>query len=154
MKHRDPALGALALYAMLTAALLVLALLGANLYSALTASRTRNENARATLAYIQARVQASDAAGGVQLRKGPEGDALALTVADSGYEVLIYCAEGELVEQTSPAGSDFAPDTAQPVASCSTLSLAWEGGGTRLLSVTADGRQALVALRSGEEQAA
>ncbi len=156
MKQKDPALGALALYAMLTAALLLLALLGANLYAALTASRAKNEARRATLAYIQSRVAASDAAGGVRIGSGPEGDALILSVADSEYQVFIYCAGGRLMEQTSPAGSDFAPDSAQAVADCDSLTLAFaEGaGGGRVLSITADGGHALAALRSGEEQAA
>ncbi len=156
MKQKDPALGALALYAMLTAALLLLAFLGANLYASLTDGRAQDETRRATLAYIQSRVMAADAAQGVRVLDGPEGDALALAVDDSGYEVLIYCDAGRLWEQTSPAGSDFSTDAAQAIADCDSLALAWKTGatGAPVLEITANGANALVALRSGEEQAA
>jgi type II secretory pathway pseudopilin PulG len=150
MKQRNTALGALALYAMLAAALLVLALLGAGLYARLTAARAADEKARATLAYLQSRIQAADAAEGVVLRQGPEGDAVALRVEGSDYWVTIFCAQGSLYEQTGTADAALSPAEAQPVADCGTLEIAYSGENPAVLVIRADGRQALAALRSGE----
>ena len=50
----------------------------------------------------------------------------------------------------------FDQDAAQAIADCDSLALAWKTGatGAPVLEITANGANALVALRSGEEQAA
>ncbi len=137
----------LALYAMLLAAALVLTASGARLYAALTESRAANQSLRGTAAYVQSRVQAADAAGGVSLGEGPEGDALLLREGDSGYETRIYLCDGALVEELAPAGSALDPAAAQRVCAAASFSVSLSGDG--LLTITADGATALAALRSG-----
>jgi hypothetical protein len=152
MKQNNRLWSALALYAMLAAALLFIALLGAQLYQSVTASQQHNEKMRATLAYVQSRVAAADAENGVSLAEGPEGQALILKTSETKFEVRIYCYAGNLVEETAIAGNAFAPDKAQKIAACDSFSLAMPK--SNLLSITADGCEALASLRTGEGEAA
>ena len=146
MRQKQSSLWALALYAMLVAALLLLAVFGAKLYAGLTASRRANERQRAALAYLQSRVAAADAAGAVSLGEGPEGQSLVLRMGDTGYETRIYLYEGSLVEEDVLTGSAGDPAEAQPIDECTQFSLAWEADG--VLKITADEGSALAALRS------
>ena len=60
------------------------------------------------------------------------------------------------VMELDVSGRDFSTDAAQAIADCDSLALAWKTGatGAPVLEITANGANALVALRSGEEQAA
>ncbi len=148
MKQNHRLWSALALYMMMAAALLMVALLGARLYRGVTDAQQANDQMRATLAYVQSRVAAADSADGVTLAEGPEGKAIQLATADSQFVVRIYLYQGSLVEETSLAGSGFAPDTAQTIAACGSFDAALTPDG--VLTVTADGRTAYAAVRSKE----
>ena len=89
----------LALFVLMLGCILWLTALGAGLYGSLEASRTANEQTRAALGSLVARVRSGDAAGAVRLDSGPEGDMLVLTEQESGYEFRIYLADGWLMEQ-------------------------------------------------------
>ncbi|MCI2046793.1 MAG: DUF4860 domain-containing protein [Faecalibacterium sp.] len=152
MKQNHRLWSALALYMMMAAALLMVALLGARLYRSVTDAQQENDRMRATLAYVQSRVAAADAADGVVLADGPEGKALQLATTDSQYVVRIYLYQGNLVEETALVGSSFAPSSAQTIAACTNFDVTFAQGG--VLAVTADGRTAYAAVRSKEASAA
>ena len=104
----------LALFVLMLGCILWLTALGAGLYGSLEASRTANEQTRAALGSLVARVRSGDAAGAVRLDSGPEGDMLVLTEQESGYEFRIYLADGWLMEQFCAA--DAATDPEAPTA--------------------------------------
>ena len=148
MKKNRKLLSALALYIMLALALLLVTLFGAKLYQKITDSQHKNEQLRATLAYVQSRVAAADAENGVLVRTAPEGQALVLRQKNAGYEVCIYLYGGSLMEQTAPIGSGYTPDAAQKIADCTEFDVQLDGN---LLTFTADGRTALASIRTGQE---
>ena len=142
----------LALFALMLGCILWLTALGAGLYGQLAASRTANDQARATLRYLVTRVREADAAGAVTVRQEGEGEVLVLADADTGYETRIFLSEGWLVEQLCPAGAALDPAAAQPVAQAEAFSAQWARPG--LLTLSAGGAEAQVALRSAEGGAA
>ena len=142
----------LALFVLMLGCILWLTALGAGLYGSLEASRTANEQTRAALGSLVARVRSGDAAGAVRLDSGPEGDMLVLTEPESGYEFRIYLADGWLVEQFCAADAATDPEAAQPLAPAQEFTAQWAA--PALLRLTVDGKTADAALRSAEGGAA
>ena len=142
----------LALFVLMLGCILWLTALGAGLYGSLEASRTANEQTRAALGSLVARVRSGDAAGAVRLDSGPEGDMLVLTEQESGYEFRIYLAQGWLVEQFCAADAATDPAAAQPLAPAQEFTAQWAA--PALLRLTVDGKTADAALRSAEGGAA
>ena len=136
----------LALFALMLGCILWLTALGAGLYGRLAASRSANDQVRATLGYLVTRVRSSDAAGAVRVEEGPEGDMLIRADRESGYETRIYLSDGWLVEQLCAADAATDPAAAQPVAQAESFSAQWAR--STLLRVTVDGKTADAALRS------
>ena len=136
----------LALFALMLGCILWLTALGAGLYGRLAASRSANDQVRATLGYLVTRVRSSDAGGAVRVEEGPEGDMLILADRESGYETRIYLSDGWLVEQLCAADAATDPAAAQPVAQAESFSAQWAR--STLLQVTLDGKTADAALRS------
>ena len=142
----------LALFMLMLGCILWLTALGAGLYGSLEASRTANEQTRAALGSLVARVRSGDAAGAVRLDSGPEGDMLVLTEQESGYEFRIYLADGWLMEQFCAADAATDPEAAQPLAPAQEFTAQWAA--SALLRLTVDGKTADAALRSAEGGAA
>lgn len=136
----------LALFMLMLGCILWLTALGAGLYGSLEASRTANEQTRAALGSLVARVRSDDAAGAVRLDSGPEGDMLVLTEQESGYEFRIYLADGWLMEQFCAADAATDPEAAQPLAPAQEFTAQWAS--PALLRLTVDGNTADAALRS------
>lgn len=134
------------LYAMILLAALFLTLFGAQLYRAVTNEKTQNDLQRSALAYTQSKLQAVDAAGGIQIVDGPEGDVLLLAEGDSGYETRIYLWEGAIREELSLCGSALSPETALSI--CTAGSFTAVQSAPSLLTITVEGRDALCYLRS------
>ena len=126
----------LALFVLMLGCILWLTALGAGLYGSLEASRTANEQTRAALGSLVARVRSGDAAGAVRLDSGPEGDMLVLTEQESGYEFRIYLADGWLMEQFCAADAATDPEAAQPLAPAQEFTAQWAS--PALLRLTVD----------------
>ena len=136
----------LALFVLMLGCILWLTALGAGLYGSLEASRTANEQTRAALGSLVARVRSGDAAGTVRLDSGPEGDMLVLTEQESGYEFRIYLADGWLMEQFCAADAATDPEAAQPLAPAQEFTAQWAC--PALLRLPGDVTTADAALRS------
>ena len=130
----------LALFMLMLGCILWLTALGAGLYGSLEASRTANEQTRAALGSLVARVRSGDAAGAARLDSGPEGDMLVLTEQESGYEFRIYLADGWLMEQFCAADAATDPEAAQPLAPAQEFTAQWAS--PALLRLTVDGNTA------------
>ena len=125
----------LALFMLMLGCILWLTALGAGLYGSLEASRTANEQTRAALGSLVARVRSGDAAGAVRLDSGPEGDMLVLTEQESGYEFRIYLADGWLMEQFCAADAATDPEAAQPLAPAQEFPALWASPAALRLTV-------------------
>ena len=136
----------LALFVLMLGCILWLTALGAGLYGSLEASRTANEQTRAALGSLVARVRSGDAAGAVRLDSGPEGDMLVLTEQENGYEFRIYLADGWLMEQFCAADAATDPEAAQPLAPAQEFTAL--GASPALLRLPGDGNTADAARRS------
>ncbi len=152
MTHKDPGrwspFFAMALFTLLLCCILGLVILGSGLYGSLVESQAANNSARASLRYLATSVRAADRENAVAIRPGPEGDALILTDPDSGYETRIYLLGGQLVEEFSPAGSDFLPENGQPITSCQQFDPQFVS--PQLLQVETDEGTVRIALRSAQ----
>ena len=136
----------LALFMLMLGCILWLTALGAGLYGSLEASRTANEQTRAALGSLVARVRSGDAAGAARLDSGPEGDMLVLTEQESGYEFRIYLADGWLMEQFCAADAATDPEAAQPLAPAQEFTAQWAS--PALLRLMVDGNPTDATLRT------
>ena len=150
MKKREVSLPLLMLfsYLCLVGAVLFLVTAGCRLYQGVTAQRSANEHLRTTLYYLQNQVAANDCAEGVQVRKGPEGDLLALAMPENGCEVYVYTWQGELVEELALTGADPRPGLAEAITPVSSFGLNLNGD---TLELEVDGNRAWMSLRSEGE---
>lgn len=142
----------LALFALMLGCILWLTALGAGLYGRLAASRTANDQVRASQSSLVTRVRSSDAADAVRVESGPEGDMLVLAAETDGYEIRIYSSDGWLMEQLCAVGADTDPAAAQPLARAGTFSAQWVH--PALLRLSVDETAAEVALRCARGGAA
>lgn len=152
-KRLDSAPFALALFVLMLGCVLMLAVFGAQVYGALTASQNRNKEVRAGLSYVAARLRAADAAQAVSVASGPQGDALLLSDIgeDTGYETRIYLCDGQLVEEYTAAENEYDPASAQPVARTDTFAVTVDN---HLVTVSTDQGTIRVFLHTGEDDEA
>ncbi len=123
---------------------LLLVLFGARSYQNTVEVQTCNNDTRALLSYVSARVRAGDSTDAVHIAGSAYGDLL--TIADTdGYETRIYLYDGALMEEYAAADAPLAPETAQTIGSTRTFSITEEGA--RLL-VTTDAGTVCIRLRS------
>lgn len=149
-KDRQPqAVFSMALFVLMLACVLALTVFGARVYEALTVSRSRNQAARASLAYLAARLRAADESGAVCVRRTEQGDLLILGEPqdNTGYETRIYLYDGFLLEEYSAAGSGPAPESAQQIAETDLFAVEVEEA---LVRVTTEQGTVQVYLHSGE----
>ena len=147
-KTKSGAYFLLVLYAMLIISLLILMMVGGQLFSHFTDNRNKNEDLRATLSYVQGKVSALDEAGGITITKGPGGDMLVLREGDSGYETRIFLNDGRLMELLAAVGSETVIEDAQVINDEDEFSLEVQDEG-RLLLIRSSGGEAYSAIRSG-----
>lgn len=102
---------------LLVALLLVLLLFAADVYQKVTTEKNNNYDARAQLAYLANRVEASDRAGCVSVREEECGNILVLTdKTESGdFETRFYLFAGSLVEAYCAAENPMQPDDGTPI---------------------------------------
>ena len=150
-KRLNSAPFSLALFVLMLGCVLMLAVFGAQVYRALTESQSRNNAQRASLSYVAARLRASDAAAGVSIEDGPQGQALVLADVGeaTGYETRIYVYDGNLVEEYTRQDADFDPASAQIVAQTDTFTLTEDG---HLVTVTTNQGMVRVYLHAGEAE--
>lgn len=124
---------------------LLLVLFGARSYQNTVEMQTRNNDTRALLSYVSARVRAGDSAGAIRIANSTYGDLL--TIADTdGYETRIYLYDGALVEEYAAADAPLAPETAQAIGSAHHFSV--RTAENQRLFVTTDAGTVCMHLRS------
>lgn len=150
MREREVSLPLLMLfsYLCLVGAVLFLVTAGCRLYQGVTAQRSANEHLRTTLYYLQNQVAANDLSQGVQVRKGPEGDLLAMAMPENGCEVYVYTWQGQLVEELALIGTDPRPGLAEAITPVNSFDLDLSGD---TLELQVDGIRAWMSLRSEGE---
>lgn len=149
MKEKRYGISALFMYAILILTLLAMVTVGAKTYAVLTKRRTYQSQLRAVQTYVQTKIQSADAAGGVSIQDGPEGDSIVLRVAGTNYQTSIYCQNGYLLEQTVLSGTALDPQNAQKIAECSQISFDWKT--PQLLEIICPYGSSMVYLRSVQE---
>ena len=128
-------------------ALLVAMAAGVTVYQRLNDLSSAADEARSPLGVVVNAARATDSTGFVGEADGPEGSALVLTERlDTGsFETRFYLSDGWLVEEYAIAGRDLDPAGATRLAECDDFSFHVADG---LLTVSCDGAEAVVALRS------
>lgn len=104
---------------------LLVVLIGAKGYRGVVAAGARNYEARASASYLVHKIRASDTEGGIQLREQNGETALVLRQKMNGdwYETVIYCNDGMLREHFGPAGTAFSPESGEPIAAATRLTV-------------------------------
>lgn len=137
----------LVLYGMLIAALLVLTLAGARLYTAAVTAREAHAQQRSALAFVQSQVASCAGKGNVYLMDGPEGTSLCLREPDTDYETRIYLYEGGLYSEFSRSDSAIQPENGTKICDMTSFSAEWQSD--RLLEITANGMTAYACCDGG-----
>ena len=130
----------LLLYALLIAALLVLTLAGAKLYSDTTDARDAHVKQRSALSYIQSQTAACGGKENIYLKDGPEGTVICLREPESDFETRIYLYDHALCTEFSETTAEINPDNAEKL--CELESFEAELSANGLLKITADGMTA------------
>nr|WP_162990846.1 DUF4860 domain-containing protein [Maliibacterium massiliense] len=118
---------ALALFCVLVVTVLLVVLLGANVYKNVNADMTRNYELRTSLLYITQKVRQMGAQG-VSVGQVDGGDALVLRQRVNGdtYETWIYAADGALCEVSVRAGTPVKAGDGQRIMALAGFSLKQE----------------------------
>lgn len=146
MKKRSASLYLLALYGMMTAALLILTAAGAGIYARVLQSREANTAQRLALSYVQS--QASGFSGDrIRLADGPEGTMLCLREAESDYETRIYLYGGALRTEFCPCDRGSSPESSRSICPMERFSAEWEG--ENLLRICTDRGESLICCYGG-----
>lgn len=140
----------IALYTMLLCAVLFLTYSGSKLYENVNASKKQNEATRGTLAYLQSQVSENAGDSNIQIENAENGNLLRVPLKESGYDLLIYCADGALREEVTASGNPANAEKAQIIADGEEFVVSWVN--QRMLQMELDGRSTLVSLRTGETQ--
>lgn len=139
----------IALYGMLLCAVLFLAYSGSKLYQNVSASKEQNETMRGTLAYLQSQVS-ENAGNNIQIEDAENGNLLRMPLEESNYDLLIYCADGALMEEVTASGTPANSKKAQVIAEGKKFTVSWVN--RAMLQLELDERSTLVSLRNGETQ--
>ncbi len=135
--------------ALFLAGFLMLVVFGAHTYRSAVESQYANMDARGLTAYLAAAVKANDSRGTVSVRDSDYGALLAVSDAESGYELRYYRYEGSLVEELAPVGAALTPDSAQPIGPTEVFTLSERAG--KVLTITTDAGRTVLTIRCGEE---
>lgn len=139
----------IALYGMLLCAVLFLAYSGSRLYQNVSTSKNQNEVMRGTLAYLQSQVSAN-AGSNIQIEDTENGSRLRISLKESGYDLLIYCEAGALMEEVTVSGKAADSKKAQVIAEGEKFTASWIN--QKMLQLELDGKSTFVSFPTGEAQ--
>lgn len=135
------------LFAVIVLFLLLLLLVGVNVYQTVNDTRTSSNEARLGLSLLGNTVRMNDTTDAVGIGNGPEGSSLVLTeyLSTGTYETRIYAYEGSIVQEYSSATSAYTPEKAREVTKSERFEFSYENG---LLTIYTDQGETAVSLRS------
>lgn len=136
-RHTVDVLFTLALFCVLAASSLLVAVMGAQVYEGIAARMGDHYTSRTTLSYIVNKVRQNDLAGGVWLGELGDGPALVMEqeVDGSLYQTWIYQSGGELRELLTRADNPIRPEDGQVIMSVEHLAMEQVSQGLFRLSV-------------------
>lgn len=136
-RHTVDVLFTLALFCVLAASSLLVAVLGAQVYEGIAARMGDHYTSRTTLSYIVNKVRQNDQGGGVRLGKLGDGPALVMEeeIGGSSYQTWIYQSGGELRELLTRSDNTIRPEDGQSIMPVDHLEIAQVGDGLFRLSV-------------------
>ena len=142
----------LVLFAMVVLSLLLVFMLGVNVYKSLTQSREENGNLRQEQSLVTTLIRSVDEMDGASAGTGPEGSSLVLTehFNNTAFETRFYLYKGYLCEEYAAAANAYSPELAAKIAKTSVFSFNINED-TGLLSITTDAGTAYIALRSSQQ---
>lgn len=152
-RHTVDVLFTLALFCVLAASSLLVAVLGAQVYEGIASRMGDHYTSRTTLSYIVNKVRQNDLSGGVWLGELGDGPALVMEeeVDGSRYQTWIYQSGGELRELLTRADNQIRPEDGQTIMPVEHLKMEAVRDGLFRISVrTGSGEESvLVAPRCG-----
>ncbi|SDB21475.1 DUF4860 domain-containing protein [Eubacterium oxidoreducens] len=150
-KIHSASISMLILYGILIVALLFLTMAGCRLYTVFTDKRLANEQKRATLSYLQAKVASLDAQGAITIEDGPEkcSDMLVLAEGETQYETRIFVYNGQLMELFTKTTASTDIQLAEVITSEEEFEMELNADGSLLRVETSQGT-AMMAIRSAK----
>lgn len=136
-RHTVDVLFTLALFCVLAASSLLVAVLGAQVYEGIASRMGDHYTSRTTLSYIINKVRQNDQNGGVRLGELGDGPALVMEeeLGGSLYQTWIYQSGGELRELLTRADNPIRPEDGQSIMAVDHLVIEQAGEGLFRLSV-------------------
>ena len=137
---------AIGVSALFLAGFFLLVVFGAQTYRGTVSAQAENNKNRALLSYFATCISSNDSGGAVYISDSQYGPVLQIPDGDSGYGLLIYCHDGELLETYASLSSELVPE--EDVAIGRTDVFEAEMLGEGMLRITTDAGSTLVRLRS------
>ena len=125
---------------------------GANIYAMISADQAEGDSLRLQTGILASSLNARDAHDCVEVRQGPQGDALVITekVSSSTFETRIYQYDGSVDIEYVVAGKEYSPQTATRLFDSNTFKVSVNGS---LVSIVTDVGRSDIALRSHQGDA-
>lgn len=146
-RHTVDVLFTLALFCVLAASSMLVAVLGAQVYQGIASRMADHYTSRTTLSYIVNKVRQNDLDGGVWLSQLGDGAALVMEqeVDGSRYQTWIYQSGGELRELLTRADNPIRPEDGQSIMPVERLNMEQAAEGLFRISVyTGSGEQSVL----------
>ena len=123
----------------------LLMVFGAQIYRGILSSQREANDLRAQLSVLQTALRAGDAADCVTTEDYGDGQLLRIADGDTGYGLLIYAEDGQLLQEYTDITAQPRPDYADVMAQTDTFAVSASGD---MLTVTTDAGSVTVHLRS------
>ncbi|MEA4955069.1 MAG: DUF4860 domain-containing protein [Pseudoflavonifractor sp.] len=138
MSRDQTELPSLALCALFAVLALGLTLLAGGVYRQCTAQAEQNSTGRTALSYVTNQLRRSDRAGAVEVMPFGGGDALRLE-QEEGYELLLYCYNGQFRELYAATDSGAEPTDGTALFPMETMTVSARGSRIDLTFTSSDG---------------
>lgn len=151
MRRDQTELPSLALCALFAVLALGVTLLAGGVYRQCTARAEENSTGRTALSYVTNQLRRSDRTGAVEVTSFGGGDALCLD-QEAGYELLLYCYDGQFRELYAAADSGAVPADGTALFPMEAMEVRTQGSRIDLTLTAPDGGEweTGVSLRCGE----
>lgn len=145
---------ALTLFGVFAVCVLLVLLLGADVYQRLTERDSHGYDRRTAAQYITTKVRQADVAESICVSEfdGVETLVFVEEIGGEVYETKLYCYEGWLMELFSAAGNDLSPADGEKILETEAVDFTLEDGLLQVNITMADGTEQALSLhlRSGE----
>ena len=131
--------------ALFLAGFFLLVVIGARIYRDTLTVREQNNSARAQLSTVRTMLREADSSGAVVLDTYNGARLLRIADGDTGYGLLIYAADGQLLQEYTDIAAQPDPQLAEVIAQTDTFDVSLQ---QNILTVTMDAGTVSVCLRS------